>query len=1199
MWEIFKFEILYRAKRPATYIYFAILFFMAFLAITTDVIIIGGSAGQIMANAPTTIVFFQVILSAVIGVLLASAIVGVPVIRDFEHHTASMMFSTPINKYQYLGGRFLGSFVTLLFVFLGIFFGMALGFLMPWIDQDKLLPYNLNHIIQPFFIFVITNAFIMGGLFFSTGALSRKILVVYVQGILFFIIYNLGLQMMESWDNKELGAMLDPFGISTSEHFIRYWTVAERNSMSIPMTGIVLWNRLLWMGISLLLLLFTFWKFDFKLVGKTSKKQKKKAKLVSSAMSKPKQNIPIPQVKQVFGATTYIQQLFDLSFFYFRWLINQLPFVAIAGMGLIFTLIGATIFIGGGVYDVDSYPTTYRLLEALSDFNLFFLIIIVFYSGELIWKERDVKMNLIYDALPYPNFVATVGKFLALIYVIVALLLILILSGVCIQTVMGFTDYRLDIYFKSLFTDTFFFCLLFIFLGFFIHTMVNHKFVGHALYIVFFIMTLVINQLGFEHKMFRFASGELGTFSDMNNFGHYFQPFNWFSVYWLGFALLLFVFVLIFSVRGAEAALKSRLKLGRLRLSRPLLIFSIASFMTFALSGCFIYYNTNVLNEYRNSDAQNALQADYEKTLKKYNTAPLLKIVNTYVEVDIFPETRDFEARGRYILKNKTEQAIDRIYLQKSFQSEVKDSVYFDAAAQVAEAFPQFDFYIYELEQPIQPGDSLTAHFISHFKTIGFVEGGSTTQIVENGTFFNNQEFFPTFGYQASFELTADDDRKENDLAEKDRMLPRDHPQGIKNNLIGGEADRIDLEVIISTSPEQIAIAPGYLQKEWEDNGRRYFHYKMDEPILNFFSIVSADYEVKRDVWKNDSQSVNLEIYYHQDHAYNLDRILLSMKKSLDYFTKNFSPYQYRQLRIMEFPRYESFAQSFSNTVPFSEGIGFMLNIKEDDIDVPFYVTAHEIAHQWWAHQVTEAGVQGNAMSSETMSQYSALMVMKQEYPEEVIQKYLKMELDSYLRGRTSEVKKEQPLDHVESQGYIHYQKGSLVMYALQDYIGEDSVNLALRRLIKDWAYREDRYITSDVYLDYFRELTPDSLQYIITDLFETITLFENRTTTATYRQEGDDYVVSLDITAIKYRADSLGKETPIPIDDWIDIGVLGEDEKGKDKLLYLKKHKINQENMHFDIRVKELPTKAGIDPINKLIDRNPDDNRKRLELLE
>jgi len=120
----------------------------------------------------------------------------------------------------------------------------------------------------------------------------------------------------------------------------------------------------------------------------------------------------------------------------------------------------------------------------------------------------------------------------------------------------------------------------------------------------------------------------------------------------------------------------------------------------------------------------------------------------------------------------------------------------------------------------------------------------------------------------------------------------------------------------------------------------------MDSPILHFYAFQSARYQIKRDSWKG----VNIEIYYHKGHEYNLDRMIESIKSSLAYYTENFSPYQHRQVRIIEFPRYASFAQSFPNTIPFSESIGFIAKMDKDDpesIDVPFYVTAHEVAHQW------------------------------------------------------------------------------------------------------------------------------------------------------------------------------------------------------------------------------------------------------------
>src|SRR5262245_19826983 len=153
----------------------------------------------------------------------------------------------------------------------------------------------------------------------------------------------------------------------------------------------------------------------------------------------------------------------------------------------------------------------------------------------------------------------------------------------------------------------------------------------------------------------------------------------------------------------------------------------------------------------------------------------------------------------------------------------------------------------------------------------------------------------------------------------------------------------------------------------------------MDAPILHFYSYLSADWKVRRDHWQDPGKDVAIEIYYQPGHEYNVERMVDGVKKTLAYCTASFSPYQHRQVRIIEFPRYASFAQSFPNTIPFSESIGFIarLDDRPDAIDYVSYVTAHEVAHQWWAHQVMGGNVQGATLMSETMSQYSALMVME------------------------------------------------------------------------------------------------------------------------------------------------------------------------------------------------------------------------------
>jgi aminopeptidase N len=363
----------------------------------------------------------------------------------------------------------------------------------------------------------------------------------------------------------------------------------------------------------------------------------------------------------------------------------------------------------------------------------------------------------------------------------------------------------------------------------------------------------------------------------------------------------------------------------------------------------------------------------------------------------------------------------------------------------------------------------------------------------------------------------------------------------------------------------------------------------MDQPILNFFSVLSARYAVMRDTWRD----VKLEIYHHPQHTYALDRMMRGMKDALEYCSENFGPYQHRQARILEFPRYQTFAQSFPNTIPYSEGLGFIARVREgkaDDVDYPYYVTAHEIAHQWWGHQVVGGRAQGATLTSETMAQYAALMVMKHRYGPRQMKRFLKFELDGYLMGRALERKKELPLARVENQQYIHYQKGSLAMYALQDFIGEERVNRALRRYVEKVRFQGPPYTGSTELLGFLREETPPEYQYLLEDLFETITLYDNRVVDAKVRKnEQGSWDVTLQVLAKKYRSDEKGTQTELDFQDWMDVGAL--DAKGE--ALFLEKRKVPKGASELTFTVAVKPAQVGVDPLNVLIDRTPGDNVK------
>ena len=417
------------------------------------------------------------------------------------------------------------------------------------------------------------------------------------------------------------------------------------------------------------------------------------------------------------------------------------------------------------------------------------------------------------------------------------------------------------------------------------------------------------------------------------------------------------------------------------------------------------------------------------------------------------------------------------------------------------------------------------------------------------------------------------------------------------NNYISNDADWVEVNTTISTSLDQIAIAPGSLIKSWEANGKKYFNYKLDEKSLAFYSFISAKYKVARKVWSG----IDLEVYYIPEHEYNVPNMLKSIEKSLEYYTQNFGKYHHKQCRIIEFPRYSSFAQAFPGTMPYSESVGFIADLRQvtnDDIDQVFYIVAHEMGHQYWAHQLCGANMQGSEMMSEGFAQYSALMVMEKEYGKNKMKKFLKYEMDGYLRGRSSEFEAERPLMYTEHQQYIHYQKASVIMYGLKEMIGENKVNEALRSLLDTFAYRDPPYATSVSAVRAFRKVTPDSLQYLINDMFERITLFSNRMVEAKYKKVGNEYEVNLLTNSEKFYADTLGKEVSTPISDYIDIGIFAKSDNKKNlgEPLFMQRLKLDKKENKFTFRTNKLPYNAGIDPYNYLIDRIPDDNVKVLK---
>jgi hypothetical protein len=721
----------------------------------------------------------------------------------------------------------------------------------------------------------------------------------------------------------------------------------------------------------------------------------------------------------------------------------------------------------------------------------------------------------------------------------------------------------------------------------------NNKFAGYALIIGWLLLMFGLSQLHLTDNLYHFANAPAAPYSDMNGFGSFWVGTLWFRAYWYCCAIALLVIAALYWVRGTTSGWRARGKVALQRFRWPARIVLALSLAGFVGIGAFLFHNTHRLYRYQTHDQQQRLQAQYEKDYRKYMGLAQPRITDVNVDVAMHPAQRRIDVDGHYVLVNKHDKPIDQLLVQLPTLQTRDYKVDLDFPAHtVTLADKQQGFYIYKLAQPLAPGASMDFGFRIHVAYDGFANEPDGEQIVHNGTFINSFAF-PHFCYDENRQLGDNNDRRKYGLGPAERLPKRDDAAAHGNNLISCDADWVHFQATLSTSADQIALAPGYLQKEWTENGRRYFHYVQDTPILDFFSFQSARYKVAREKWHD----VNLEIYYDPQHPYNIERMFKAMKLSLDYYDKHFGPYQFRQLRILEFPDYASFAQSFANTVPFSESIGFIADLrKPTDIDYVTYVTAHEIGHQWWAHQAIGANVQGVTMLDESLAQYSALMVMKHLYGPTKMRKFLKYELDRYLSGRGTEVVAEEPLALVENQPYIHYRKASVIFYALQDYIGEDKVNTALRTWLDKVKFQQPPYTDTRELIADLRAQADPAYQGLITDFFDKITLFDNRMVSATAKKLADGkYQVTMHVRASKYYADGKGKETRAKVDIPIEIGVFAQAKDGEEqdeKPLYLAKMPVKDGDSTLTVTVDGKPFEAGIDPFNELVDRVSDDNR-------
>lgn len=1184
MWlSIFHFELRYWLRNPSFYFYLAILFVLAVIMMSTSAGLFGAASTDRVANSAFSLYSFVILFNKLI-LFIVPSIIGGSIYRDFKSRSFQVMYTFPFTKWDYLGAKFLSSLAVVLFLSGFTVFGLFLGTKFPGTNPSLLVEFNWLDYLQVFGVYLVPNLIVFGSLVFAIVTLTRNVYAGFITVVVMLIIRELVSRILGDGGGV-LAHLAEPLGDTATLFETKNWSQVDQNQNSLPFNLLILLNRALWLSVAILVFILTYRKFSFSQLGWKftfgNHKPERSTKNNFGSLIK----LNLSPIRFNFNWLHQLRLVWRLSQVDFLFIVRSGSFFSIALVGIILVVVLLSQM--NPMYETRILPVTWVMLA----FPLFFFTLLVnfltfLYAGILIQRGRNTRMNELLDICPINEGALVFSKWLALVKMQVVLLAVIFGACVGVQAYNGYFQFEIRHYLFDLFGIHLIGFAIWAIAAVFIHSVLLNSYLGLFILIMGYFGASQLQLIGLESLVFQFNQdlepGFFIRYSDMSGHGHALAPYFILKGYWMLVGLLLFLGSILAWSRGTSQTLRSRLFDARARLGRKLTLMLLIVILLVVAAGFTIFQlekrGRRVPNDAQLSNTEK--QADSKYGHFRNFIQP--RITDVTLALHLYPEKRAFTSTGKFILVNKSTSFIDTLLI--NYSPEAFTHYEFDEAFEVLQKDSIAKFDICRLMQPLAPGDSLHMHFEVQSIPNSWLYQNSA--VLENGTFITSL-IYPGLGYYST--------GAEGDAT--DTLARRNHYRSI-------DSDYISLNATVSTSADQLAIAPGYLTKRWSEDGRNFFQYQSKGKVTNDYAFTSGRYQVITDTYKD----INLEIYYHPSHNYNLTHFMNGLKSTLAYCEAHFGPYQHEQVRIIEYSRkVGDFAQSFANTIPMSER-SFIMDIDESNseaLNLSFLGASHELAHQWWGHQVIPADVEGSRMITESLAEYVSLCMLEQAYGQEKGMLFRKKALDIYLKKR---VEDEDEKSLMRNSGldkpYIPYQKGSMAFYALRDFLGEEHLNHALRTYLERVKFQEAPYTTSSELVAHLRHAVPDTLTYLIHDLFENVILYNNKLDQfSTVRLENGNYEVSIEFSVTKFQdqggikvyTDKGGQTLThqeggeelrsLPLRDYVEIGIFSQTGEN----LYLKKHLVTQIKNKVSIVVDQKPEKVALDPLVKLLDINGD----------
>ncbi len=1177
--ELVRFELRWQARQAAFVA--ACLIFPASAAL-----LVGTEYGpaNVFLDSPYTVTLSLALLS-LLGVFVLSFTCAQAALRDPEHGMLEIVSATPVGKLRYLGSRFAGAFGAAAAIYVLAALALAAAPHLLALEPTRVGSLRPAAYAWALAVFVLPNLLLAGSLLFAVAISTRKALPTYVAGVFIYAAYMVTAMLVDSplmagtspvsVEELRRAALLDPFGLSAFFEQTRGWLPAERNERLVSLTGLLLTNRLLTVGLAGLVLLVVAHRFSFRLLGRARRPALAAAAPLTGLASPGRPASVAPSRAGTFVPALVSTLKQDAAHLFAN---RSLLTLAVVWVFVVGMEIHAAVH--GGEYGTRLYPTTALLLSNLEiPTTLLLLVAIVYCGAELIWRERSAGMADVVDTSPAPTGVFYLAKLGALAVLISSFFPV----GSCIvvaqQMLGGHHGFELPRH-LAFFALEAFPLLLFAALVLLIQVVCQNRYLGLTLSLVAAILLARPELTGLEHPLWRYGALPALHVSEFTRLGPAIAEASAWAVHWSFAAIVLALATTRLWLRG-HSPLRARLANLRFGWGTSWGAVAATSAMLFAATNVLLFDRTSGPGGYRSSASLADWKAEYEKTYAAIRHLPQPSLVAVEAKVDLFPAEAAAEIAGTYRLENRGAEPVSTLWI--SLRRDLARGETRLEGRPAASIDERFGMHRFELEPALLPGGTRELTFLSRFAERGRGLQGEPSTIAENGTVFLHLHAFPMVGYRASYELQDPAERKRRGLqASRVAQSPTDHGPGAEP----GAAARLSFATTVSTSADQIAVAPGELVRSWEDGGRRFFRYAMPRPMTSLFGYTSGRFVVAR----RQHQGVAIEVYHHPEHPMNVPRILDAATTSLDVFSAAFGPYPHSFLRFVEIPSGWGFAAlALPGTVLFVEDRGFLTDARDPArLDLVARRVAHEVAHQWWGHQLAPAEGEGASTLVESLAKYSEQKVLRALHGDQAVRELLAYDHDRYFAGRAEASGEEPPCTRFGDQPHLYYGKGAVVTHALAKLLGEDSFDRALRRMLAEHA-DHGRPTMRDLAAMLAAEARPEALPRL-EELLHGVAVEDFVVLGATSKPlPGGRHELSVEIGASRRTRQGDGEDVVAFAGD-VEIEVFSAADPRK--LVWSGSRRVASPSTTFRLDLPAAPSSLALDPDFLYLDRDRTDNQ-------